>query len=192
MNTRSAAVALHPAARELPSNREIGATRRAHDARFLPTLFDRLCDDAPYESVESADAYAPNRTKMREIILRDLAYLLNTTNQSDLVDAQRYPQVANSTINYGMPALSGGYLSEKKWIDIENMIRHAIKTFEPRLMSETLRVHPLMKEHASGHYNVLTFEISGYIQTQLYPMEFTVQSAVDLETNRIELLETHR
>ena len=40
------------------------------------------------------------------------------------------------------------------------------------------------------YYNVLTFEISGHIQMQPYPMEFTVQSNVDLETNRIELHHT--
>ncbi|WP_382322956.1 hypothetical protein ACFJGX_01450 [Hydrogenophaga sp. UC242_50] len=50
-----------------------------------------------------------------------------------------------------------------------------------------LVVRPLIKEHAAAHYNVLTFEISGHIHMQPYPLEFMVQSNVDLETNRIEL-----
>jgi type VI secretion system protein ImpF len=48
-------------------------------------------------------------------------------------------------------------------------------------------VRPLSKEHDSANYNVLTFEIAGHILMQPYPIEFLVQSAVDLENSRIEL-----
>lgn len=179
---------MHLGARLLPS--QTAATSRRHECRYLPTLFDRLCDDAPGEAVEVPEAYAGDRTRMRQIVQRDLALLLNTTDQSDLLDATRYPEACRSTINYGVPALAGGYLSEKKWVDIETMIRHAILTFEPRLMPQTLVVRPLIKAHTAAHYNVLTFEISGHIHMQPYPLEFMVQSNVDLETSRIELSAT--
>jgi len=179
---------VHPGARALPSSVE--RTTKKGERRYLPTLFDRLCDDAPGETSEAPEAYASSRSQMRQIIQRDLALLLNTTDQSDLINRNRHPAAAQSTINYGVPALAGGYLSEKKWADIETMIRNAIKTFEPRLMPETLTVRPLLKDQASANYNVLTFEISGHIQMQPYPLEFTVQSAVDLENSRIELRST--
>ncbi|BDT67993.1 hypothetical protein os1_21740 [Comamonadaceae bacterium OS-1] len=181
-----AAGTLHPGTVSLPSTR--GASGRRVERHYLPTLFDRLCDDAPQEKSEPPDAYTSSRHKMRQIIQRDLAYLLNTTDQSDLIDALKFPKAANSTINFGVPALAGGYLSEKKWRDIEKMIRHAINVFEPRLVPQTLVVTALLKAQASAHYNVLTFQIAGQIQMQPYPMEFTVQSSVDLETNRIELV----
>ena len=60
----------------------------------------------------------------------------------------------------------------------------------PGPMSKTLVVRTRVNPHASAHYNVLTFETSGHIQMQPYPMEFTVQSNVDLETNCIELHHT--
>lgn len=182
------AVDTHLGARLLPS--QTIPTNRHRERRYLPTLFDRLCDDTPGEEAEAPEAYAGDRNRMRQIVQRDLALLLNTTDQSDLLDAARYPQACRSTINYGVPALAGGYLSEKKWADIEAMIRHAILTFEPRLMPQTLVVRPLIKAHAVAHYNVLTFEISGHIHMQPYPLEFMVQSNVDLETNRIELQST--
>lgn len=175
----------HPGAR-LPSSRSKPVQRRG-ERRYLPTLFDRLCDDAPAEATEVPEAYASDGVDMRRIVQRDLALLLNTTDQSDLLDAARFPEACRSTINYGVPALAGGYLSEKKWADIEMMIRKAILTFEPRLMPETLVVRPLLKAYTAAHYNVLAFEISGHIRMQPYPLEFTVQSNVDLETNRIEL-----
>ncbi len=177
--------AMHPAARALPSAH--GLVQRQGEQVFMPTLLDRLCDDAPHESSEAPQTYAFNRGRMRETVLRDLSLLLNTTDQSDLIDAAQYPAAANSTLNYGVPALAGGYLSEKKWVDIERMIRRAITQFEPRLVPQTLRVKPLLKDQASANYNVLTFEISGHIQISPYPIEFTVQSAVDLENSRIEL-----
>jgi len=175
----------HPAVRPLPSQQN--TSLRQKERLFLPTLFDRLCDDAPTEQVDSASQYSATRSRMRDIVLRDLALLLNTTDASDLFDSERYPQVAQSCTNYGVPPLAGGYLSEKKWSDIERMIRTAIERYEPRLVRETLTVRPLLKEQASNHYNVLTFEISGHIHMNPYPIEFAVQSAVDLESSRIEL-----
>jgi len=165
---------------------------KRQEARYLPTLFDRLCDDAPSEQSEHPNAYTPNRAQMRVIMQRDLGYLLNTTNQSDLFDVHRYSEVAKSTTNFGVPHLAGGYLSEKKWHDIESMIRNAIEIFEPRIIAETLVVRPLLKEQATTQYNVLTFEISGLVQMQPYPMELTVQSVVDLETHRVELEHKHQ
>lgn len=176
---------LYPGSRLLPS--AVVQAHRRPEKRYLPTLFDRLCDDAPGEAVEAPDAYASSRTQMRHILQRDLALLLNTTDQSDLIDSIRYAEAARSTVNYGVPALAGGYLSEKKWADIETMIRKAILQFEPRLVPQTLIVRPLRKEQDVAHYNVLVFEIAGHIQMQPYPLEFMVQSLVDLETNRIEL-----
>jgi len=175
----------HPAARALPSDK--APVDKRVNKPFLPTLFDRLCDDAPLEMVELPERYTANRSRVREIVLRDLQILLNTTDISEQIDAARFPEAVRSTVNFGVPPLAGGYLSEKKWVDIEQMIRLAIERFEPRLMTETLVVRPVSKDKALAHYNVLTFEISGHICMSPYPIEFIVQSAVDLETNRIDL-----
>lgn len=180
--------ALHPAARTLPSQRDESVQRRSEQP-YLPTLFDRLQDDEPSQSSEAPSAYAMTRAQMREIVRRDIAMLLNTTNQEDLLDRKRFSAAASSTVNYGVPALAGGYLSEKRWADIEKMIRRAVIDFEPRLAPGSLRVTPLLKEAGSANYNVLLFEISGQIHMQPYPMAFTVQTAVDLETSRLTVLD---
>lgn len=177
----------HPGARALPSTLPPEAAARQREAVYLPTLFDRLCDDAPSEDSEAPDAYTASRTRLRDIVLRDLALLLNTTDHSEVVSEQDHPLAAASCVNYGVPALAGGYLSGKRWDEIEQMIRTAILRFEPRLAPDTLQVRPLLKEKARHHYNVLVFEITGHIRMSPYPIEFTVQSAVDLENSRIEL-----
>ncbi|NPT38354.1 type VI secretion system baseplate subunit TssE [Paraburkholderia xenovorans] len=108
--------------------------RRA-DSYLLPTLFDRLRDDAPHRQTEVPGEYAVTRTQLRDIIQRDLAYLLNATNLGDLIDPQRYPLVAASTVNFGVPPLAGAFMASRKWADIEKTIKDAIGRFEPRLIT---------------------------------------------------------
>lgn len=160
---------------------------RTH-ALLLPTLFDRLCDDAPQRQTEMPEDYALTRKQMASIVQRDLAYLLNTANMENLIDRQQHEAAAASTINFGMPSLSGSYLSTRKWADIEQLIHRAITDFEPRLIPNSLQITPLLKDHTSSQYNVLLFEIRGLISMNPYPMAFLVQSGVDLETNRFSVM----
>ncbi len=157
-------------------------------AHLLPTLFDRLRDDVPLRKTEAPGEYTVSQQQMRDIIQRDLAYLLNTANMEDLIDRKKFPDAAASTVNFGVPVLAGSYLSAHKWEKIEALIRRAVEDFEPRLVPETLIVTPLQKNESVNHYNVLLFEIRGQIHMDPYPMAFTVQSSVDLETNRISIV----
>ena len=160
---------------------------------MLPTLFDRLRDEAPSRTSELPSEYAVTPAQMRDIVQRDLAFLLNTTNAEDLIDRARHPEAASSALNFGVPPLAGSYLSQRKWADIERVIRRAIQDYEPRLIPGTVTVVPLMKEGgASEEYNVLLFEIRALIHLQPYPLAFTVQSAIDLETNRMRVISCAR
>ncbi|WP_219210051.1 type VI secretion system baseplate subunit TssE [Variovorax boronicumulans] len=175
---------VHPGIR---SPRPADATAARANAQLLPTLFDRLRDEHPARKSELPSEYTANAAQVRDIIQRDLAFLLNTTNAEDLIDRERYPDAAASSINFGVQPLAGSYLSERRWADIERIIRRAISDYEPRLIPETVTVLPLMKEGASDEYNVLLFEIRAMINLKPYPLELTVQSSVDLETNRMSV-----
>lgn len=181
---------MHPGAR---SPRAPDALPTRLNARLMPTLFDRLRDDAPGRAEEPPSDYTATLAQMRDIVQRDLAFLLNTTNAEDLIDRKRHAQAAASTINFGVPPLAGSYLSERKWPDIERIIRRAVQDYEPRLMAPTLSVVPLVQEDGAPQgCNVLLFEIRALIDLRPYPLEFTVQSAVDLETNRMSVLRATR
>ncbi|WP_296225540.1 type VI secretion system baseplate subunit TssE [Ralstonia sp. UBA689] len=166
-------------------------TPRRPNTQLLPTLFDRLRDDAPLRQTESPSEYVVTRAQMREILQRDLTYLLNTTNREDEIDRSRYPAAAGSSINYGVPPVAGTYLSAHKWNDIVKIVRRAILDFEPRLIPGSLKVDPLRKEDAPIRYNTLVFEISGLIHMDPYPMAFTAQSSLDLETGRMNIRSIH-
>lgn len=151
--------------------------------QLLPTLFDRLCDNAPYQKNDRSINVTP--VALKEIIRRDLSYLLNTINHEDDIDAVRYPQAAASVLNYGLPPLAGCFMYEHKWSDISQAIRNTIIRFEPRLIASTLQVTPLLDEARQGTHNTIQFEIRGQILTQPYPTEFLVRSALDMEQSRI-------
>lgn len=131
---------------------------------------------------------ALTRKQMIDIVRRDLSYLLNTTNMDELIDRRQHAAAAASTINFGMPSLARGYLSARKWDDIERLVRRAIIDFGPRLTADSLQIKPLRKDQSADKYNALLFEIRGLIQMDPYPLPFLVQSAVDLETNRLSVL----
>jgi type VI secretion system protein ImpF len=157
-----------------------------HKPAYLPSLLDRLLDDSPQQKSERPDAYAPGYEGMRRIVQRDLSLLLNTTNIDDDVDMSRHPEVAASVVNYGIPALSGGYLTDRNWHTIERLIRLAITRFEPRLISESLQIRPINNKEPMRH-NKLMFEIQGLMQWSPYPLEFRIQSLFDVEMNKVTI-----
>ncbi|QNB14642.1 type VI secretion system baseplate subunit TssE [Paraburkholderia tropica] len=160
------------------------APRRA-DNHLMPTLLDRLRDDAPDRLTEAPSEYTVTRAQLREIIQRDLAFLLNATNLGNLIDEKRYKHAAKSTANFGVPPLAGAFMATRKWSDIESAVKTAIINFEPRLIADTIKVIPAAGTQGKTLYNSLAFEIHGMIRMDPYPLEFMVQSSLDLETSRL-------
>lgn len=172
--------------RRKPPGGTVAAAPRRANHYLMPTLLDRLADPAPHRQHEAPGEYAVTRSQMRDIIQRDLAYLLNTSNLHDLIDAKRFPRAAASTINYGVPPLAGAFSASRSWIRVQEIILSAIRNFEPRLIPETLSVTPLADMDAL-RYNNLPFEVRGEIRMDPYPLEFLVQSTLDLETNQLHV-----
>ena len=52
------------------------------------------------------------RTRLRRAVLRDLAWLFNAVNLEADQSLADHPHARSSTINYGIPALSGTKLTE--------------------------------------------------------------------------------
>lgn len=154
---------------------------------LLPALFDRLRDDAPATQSESATAYVASAADLRALLKRDLAFLLNATNVEDVIDRRRRRAAAASTLNFGVPPLAGTHASERRWADIERIVRRAIAEHEPRLLPDSVRVSPMSAPTELHSAQVLRFEIHALIDARPYPLSLTVQSAVDLETSRVRM-----
>src|SRR5712692_8034232 len=75
--------------------------------RLQPALLDRLTDDEPDKKQEPREARVLSKSRMRQSVLRDLAWLLNATQLEAVTDLANVPFVRRSVLNFGLPALSG-------------------------------------------------------------------------------------
>ncbi len=155
--------------------------------RLQPSLLDRLTDEEPTSTVESRDRRVLSLRTLREGVLRDLAWLLNTTNLLSVTTTPRLPHIATSVINYGVPGLAGNAVSNLDVAALERGIRQAIWDFEPRLVRNTVTVKALAA--GSGGENKLDFEIEADLWAQPYPERLYLKTELDLERGAVLLSE---
>ena len=74
--------------------------------RLQPALLDRLTDDEPEQRQETESLRVMSKTQLRQAVLRDLGALFNAVQPLG-VEAEPYPLLAESVLNFGLPSLSG-------------------------------------------------------------------------------------
>jgi type VI secretion system protein ImpF len=156
-----------------------------------PALLDRLTDHDPSRTVDRRDERIVTRSQLRTFVLRDLSWLFNTTNLGLDASLAGYPLVAESTLNYGLPPLSGTVLSSLELPALERALAEAIRRFEPRILPHSVSVRGVPPRDPLVHHNVLSFEISGELWGQPYPLELLLKTDVDLESGEIRIAERH-
>lgn len=151
--------------------------------RLQPALLDRLLDDDPTnQQIEPPSLRTITKTRLRQSVLRDLTWLLNATAPLHDVDIERYPHAARSSLNYGLPPLTGTLASQVELAELEAMLRDAIVAYEPRILPDSVTVRGRAPDDPLGHHNVLQFEIAGRLWAQPYPLELLLRTDIDLET----------
>jgi len=164
------------------------STLRAQD-RLQPALLDRLTDDEPEARTDTAETRVINRQRMRELVLRDLAWLFNATAPSMSTDWSRSAHAKKSVLNYGLPALSGQTASTIDPLLLQARVRQAILDHEPRILPASLNVEVVLTEAQMDHHNQIGFRISGQLWAQPVPLELLLQTDIDLETGRVAVRE---
>ena len=167
------------------------STLRAQD-RLQPALLDRLTDDDVDAKSETGEARVINRNRLRELVLRDLAWLFNATAPGSSVDWSRAPHARNSVLNYGLPALSGQTASTIDPLVLQARVKQAILDHEPRILPESLSVEVILSESQMDHHNQIGFRISGQLWAQPVPLELLLHTDIDLETGRVSVRELNR
>ena len=156
--------------------------------RLQPALLDRLTDEEPEVKVESRDKRVISTRKLRECVLRDLQWLLNTTPLGQSIELAHFPQVQESVLEYGMQDMAGVTLSGVNPGDIEKQIKNALRRFEPRILARSLKVRAVLPEDAQ-HKNALAFEIEGELWGQPMPMQLYLRSEIDLEDGSLTVID---
>jgi type VI secretion system protein ImpF len=154
--------------------------------RLQPALLDRLTDDEPDKKLEPREARLLSRARLRQAVLRDLAWLFNTTRLDADTDLAKAPFARRSVVNFGLPALSGKTATSLDVTDLTRAIRQSILDFEPRILPGTLQIRTL-EAGSVDHHNVIGVEIRGQLWAQPVPLELLVRTEIDLETGRVEI-----
>jgi type VI secretion system protein ImpF len=152
--------------------------------RLQPSLLDRLTDQMPGNTIESGEQRVLSYRQLRQSVLRDLGWLLNTTAFEALQDLSNFAHVASSVINYGIPCLSGMDVSGDEVIKLESKIRQAIVDFEPRILAESLKIEVLVNEEVMSQ-KAICFKIEGDLWAQPLPIHLYIRSDLDLETGEV-------
>lgn len=153
--------------------------------RLQPSLLDRLTDNAPGERTERREERVIDLRKLREIVQRDLSWLLNTSDNAKLFDAKRYPNVARSVLNYGIREVAGDYSTAERAEIIRRSIAEAIRDFEPRLHAGSVEVR--MRNEVSSGTTLVSYDIVADMWAQPLPMELYLRSEVDVTTGQTDL-----
>ena len=157
--------------------------------RLQPSLLDRLTDHYPLESHEAIEARVLSRQELRAAVLRDLTWLFNatraqpestSTRSEELALWARVPHACRSVLNFGLPAFSGRTKSSLNKLVMENALKQAITTFEPRIDPTSLELS--IRIESSSHHNTMQVTIRGRLWSQPVPLEMLLLADVDLET----------
>lgn len=156
--------------------------------RLQPSLLDRLTDHEPQRHVEGRGERAISVRQLRECVLRDLGWLLNTSNHDSVQDLSAYPEAARSVLNYGIRDLTGFTIGSVDALDVERLVRQAVLQFEPRLLPHTVRVR-VIKDTEVMNQNSLTFFIEGQLWAQPLPLQLFLKTEIDLEIGSVSVVE---
>ncbi|MCM8738876.1 type VI secretion system baseplate subunit TssE [Azospirillum sp. A1-3] len=154
--------------------------------RLQPSLLDRLRDDEPGEKRESRDRRVLSLQRLRDCVVRDLAWLLNASNLGCALDTDLYPNIAASVLNFGMPPLAGTSGVGTDVARLEAILHDAILAFEPRILAQSLTVRLTLQSEAHNS-RALVFDIEGEMWAQPVPIRIFLRTEVDLEVRVVRV-----
>lgn len=152
--------------------------------RLQPALLDRLTDDDPQNKQESREKRVLTMRRLRASVLRDLSWLLNTTNLESSEDIEQAPEVMHSVLNYGMPCIAGMAAAATDVRTLQRQLKQVILDFEPRILSDSLNVKVTVSEEEMSN-NALVFEIEGDLWGQPLPQHLFLKTVIDLNSSHV-------
>jgi type VI secretion system protein ImpF len=147
-------------------------------------LFDLLASRAVEPGSQSREGVAIGNP-LRESIRRELALLFNSTALAASEPFAQLPHAEESTLNYGLPDLAGKTASslDERWLAAQ--LTRAIRSFEPRLQADSVRVR--VRPHRAVSHNVVSFEIDAALQHSLGADNIELDSELDLESGAAQV-----
>ncbi len=143
-------------------------------------IISRLIAIEKQRYFEMRQNYVISMNRLRELVLRDLKELFNIESFDCIVPLDDFPNVRSSVVKFGIPALAGNVAS---MIDAETLarrIRDAIRSFEPRIGHDSVKVRIDVDREDMGQ-NTLALEIEGELWGDPMPLRLLLRTLIDLE-----------
>jgi type VI secretion system protein ImpF len=167
--------------------------------RRLPALLDRLMDtsegpgrlhsDATWSVAVQEDRHRLG-SSMREgcaLVVKDLELLLNTRARPAGDAVYDFPFAAKSVINYGVRDMTGTSLTIDTPLTMEREVANAIRQFEPRVVTGTLRVKHAPGGSSSVHN--LAYEIAAEVCPLPIPDALLMRTVMDMQNGLVKVME---
>ena len=146
------------------------------------SLLDRLRDEDPGNSRETARAGYQVLRDIHDSVRRDLENLLNT-RQRCLAWPEDSDELEGSVVGYGIPDLTGENLSsQNNRAKFLRSIEDAIRRFEPRFQS--VKVTPVENENED---RTVHFRIDALLHADPLPEKLVFDSSLEPTTRAFEV-----
>ena len=122
---------------------------------------------------------------LRQVIQRDVAWLLNDIQFEATTTLDDYPEVRTSVLNQGLPELIGRSLDSDTMARRSEEITAALRAFEQRIRPETISV--VFDTSRIDTENKLYFAVSGEIRNALEEAWVQFSTSVDLDDGKVEV-----
>ncbi len=150
---------------------------------ILPSILDRLIDDAPEQSREAPTSAQQFLRDLRMSVRRDVESLLNS-RQRFVQAPEGMPELRSSVYEYGIPDLGGTNLASKRRREqFLKMIERSLLEHEPRF--KTVRVVSVVE--ASPLQRTLRFRIEALMHAEPAPEQVQFDSRIEPVTRAFQV-----
>lgn len=139
-------------------------------------------------AVEAPEYRLLSMRRLREAVIRDLVWLLNTTNLETDEDLSLYPHVRRSVLNFGMPSIAGRTATSVDPQQAARRISDAIGVFEPRL--RRVSVTPELTAERMDQ-RALSFKIDAELWGQPTPQRLLLHTQLDVDSGNLSIREAN-
>jgi type VI secretion system lysozyme-like protein len=135
------------------------------------------------DQVDPGAKHMISMRRLRECVQRDLSWLLNTGNLAAVQDLTRYPLVARSVLNYGMPSLAGRMVTSVDTGITAKRLQEAIANYEPRLS----RIQVTPEPSKDPDEMTLSFKIDAELWGQPVAQHLVLRTSIDVDTGDVRI-----
>lgn len=123
--------------------------------------------------------------ELKQVVIRDIAWLINDINLAALVPLDAYPEIATSVLNQGVADLTALQVAKSSLERRARDLASALNAFEPRLVPSSVKVS--FDTSDIENENKVRFIIKGELKGTIDERHVELKTAVALDSGEVEV-----